>query len=106
MRNYDIALILHSVNDETVIATINDIIQVLDRQTFYNIFSTYIIRFPTIHELKEYKRKDFIFTPYTWDLLKTLDSPEVNSVVKMYDELCEICNLTKFPSIPVYSTCI
>lgn len=102
MRNYDIELSIHAVYDDVITLTINDKIQVLNRQTFYNYFSKLIIPFPSIAELKEYKRKDFIFTPHTWDFLRTMDCPEIQSVVRTYDELCEICNLTYFPNIRVY----
>lgn len=94
MRNYDIKLDIYGVFDNTIILSLHTSeIQLMDCQYFYNEFSKLIIRFPTIQELKIYRRKDFIFSLNTWDTLRTLDSPEIETVVKTYDELCELSNI-------------
>lgn len=94
MRNYDIKLNIYGIFDNTVVLSLHGSeIQLMDCQYFYNEFSKLIIRFPTIQELKIYRRKDFIFSLNTWDTLRTLDSPEIKTLVKTYDELCEISNI-------------
>jgi hypothetical protein len=94
MRNYDIKLDIYGVFDNTIIASLyNSDIRLFDFEYFYNEFRKLIIRFPTIQELKIYKKNDFIFSPNTWEILRTMELPEIQSVVKTYDELCEISNI-------------
>jgi hypothetical protein len=94
MRNYDIKLDIYGVFDNTIIASLyTSEIRLFDYQYFYNEFSKLIIRFPTIQELKIYRKKNFIFSLSTWENLRILDSPEIASVLKTYDELCEISNI-------------